>query len=117
LWTAATAGVGVLGAGGACCRCRCRARVPVLTVLRRRPRCYHGFHVLRDSGVPRVPANGTTVDCEQLREDDQHVLEHHEFHVSARSGSPIPRSHEIIDARSGARSRNMFPRSHVRTRR
>lgn len=44
---------------------------------RRRRRSYHGFHVLRDSGVPRVPANGTTVDCEQLREDDHHVLEHH----------------------------------------
>lgn len=43
----------------------------------RRPRCYHGFHVLRDSGVPRVSANGTTIDCEQLRQDDQHVLEHY----------------------------------------
>ena len=31
-----------------------------------------------------MPANGTTVDCEQLRQDDQHVLEHHQFHVSAR---------------------------------
>jgi len=96
LWTAATAGVGVFGAGGGS-RCRCRARVPVVTVPRRRPPCYHGFHVLRDSGVPRVPANGTTVDCEQLREDDQHVLEHHQLHVSARSGSPIPRSPKIID--------------------
>lgn len=60
------------------------AAVPVASPSYRRP-CYHGFHVLRDSGVPRVPANGATVDCEQLRqEDDQHVLEHHQFHVSAR---------------------------------
>lgn len=50
----------------------------------RRPRCYHGFHVLRDSGVPRVSTNGTTVDREQLRQNDQHVLEHHKFHISNR---------------------------------
>lgn len=50
----------------------------------RRPRCYHGFHVLCNSGVPRVSTNGTTVDCEQLRQDDQYVLEHHQFHVSAQ---------------------------------
>lgn len=55
-------------------------------------RCYHGFHVLRDSGVPRVPANGATVDCEQLRQDDQHVLEHHQFHVSARARVMIHRA-------------------------
>lgn len=61
-----------------------RARAPKCQPVVRR-RCYHGFHVLRHSGVPRVPANGTPVDCEQLREDDQHVLEHHEFHVSAAS--------------------------------
>lgn len=58
--------------------------MPVVTVLVVVHVCYHGFHVLRDSGVPRVPANSPTVDGEQLREDDQHVLEHHEFHVSAR---------------------------------
>ncbi|KYQ50788.1 hypothetical protein ALC60_10112 [Trachymyrmex zeteki] len=61
-----------------------------------RRHCYHGFHVLRDPGVPRVPANGTTVDCEQLRQDDQHVLEHHQFHVSARvyDSSFSSRSHD-----------------------
>lgn len=47
-----------------------------------RPRFYHGFHVLCNSDVPRLLANGSTIDCEQLREDDQHVLEHHQFHVS-----------------------------------
>ena len=47
-----------------------------------RPRCYDGFHVLCDFGVLRLPANDPTLHCEQLREDDQHVLEHHQFHVS-----------------------------------
>lgn len=58
----------------------------------RRLRCYHGFHVLRNSGVSRVSTNGTTVDCEQLRQDDQHVLEHHQFHVSAQLKVCVTRS-------------------------
>lgn len=47
-----------------------------------RPRCYDGFHVLCNFGVLRLPANDITLDREQLRKDDQHVLEHHQFHVS-----------------------------------
>lgn len=47
-----------------------------------RSRCYDGFHVLCNFGVLRLPANDITLDREQLRKDDQHVLEHHQFHVS-----------------------------------
>lgn len=47
-----------------------------------RPRCYDGFYVLCNFGVLRLPANDITLDREQLRKDDQHVLEHHQFHVS-----------------------------------
>lgn len=77
----------LLVTGGCCNTAEYGRPVPKVTVPSSvvRRRCYHGFHVLRDPGVLRVPANGTTVDCEQLREDDQHVLEHHQFHVSAHS--------------------------------
>lgn len=43
---------------------------------------YDDFHVICDPGVPSVPSNGSTINREQLCENNQHALEHNKFHVS-----------------------------------
>ena len=46
-------------------------------------RHHHGVPVHSHPRVPRVPPNGAALDREQLRQDDQHVLEYDELDVSA----------------------------------
>lgn len=50
--------------------------------VRTRPVYYDGFHIFCDPGVPSVPSNGSSLHCEQLCENNQHVLEHNKLHVS-----------------------------------